>query len=167
MKKILFTLCMVLCLVPAARAAEQPEQIRTLVNEYRDEPGVEVVDLGSIALGLLRATIRTQAGNEQDRKALDVLRSIKRLTVMDLSDAAPDVRERFLRKAKQALAGEEMLLEAKDGGENVRVYGVSSADGSVLHDITVLADDALICIKGKIRMHQIGELIKTAEAETR
>ena len=167
MKKILLTLCMVLCLIPTARAAGQPGQIRTLVNEYSNEPGVDVVDLGSIALGLLRATMRTQAENEQDRKAIELLRGIKRLTVLDLSDAAQSVKDSFFRKAKRILANEEMLLEAKDGGETVRVYGISSGDGSILHDIIVLADDTLISVKGKIRMDQIGELIKTAEAETR
>ena len=158
---------MVLSLTTAAWAGDQSGELRTLVNEYRNEPGVEVVDLGSIALGLLRTTIRTQAENEQDQKALDVLRGIKRLTVLDLSEAAHTVKDSFFRKAKRILANEEMLLEAKDGGETVRVYGMSSGDGSILHDIIVLADDTLISIKGKIRMDQIGELIQTAEAETR
>ena len=165
MKKILITLCMVLCLAPAAWASNQSGKLRTLVNEYRDEPGVEVVDLGGVALGLLRATIRTQADNEQDRKALDVLRSIKRLTVLDYSDAAQSVKDSFLRKAKRILANEEMLLEAKDGGETVRIYGLSSDDGNLLEDIIILAEDVLISIKGKIRMDQVSELIETAKAQ--
>ena len=165
MKKILITLCMVLCLTPATWAADQSGQLRTLMNEYRNEPGVDVVDLGSVALGLLRATIRTQADNEQDRKALDVLRSIKRLTVLDYSDAAQSVKDSFLRKAKRILANEEMLLEAKDGGETVRIYGLSSDDGNLLEDIIILAEDALISIKGKIRMDQVSELIETAKAQ--
>ena len=37
MKKILLTLCMALCLLPAAWAGDQSGQLRTLVNEYRDE----------------------------------------------------------------------------------------------------------------------------------
>jgi hypothetical protein len=165
MKKILFTLCMVLCLVPTARAAEQPGQIRTLINEYRDEPGVDVVDLGGIALGLVRAAVRTQAQNEQDQKAIELLRSIKRLTILDCSDADQNVKERFLRKAKRILASEEMLMEAKDGEETVRVYGQSSDDGNLLEDIIILAEDALISIKGKIRMDQVSDLIGTAKAQ--
>ena len=165
MKKILFTLCLVLCLVPTARAAQQPGQIRTLVSEYRNEPGVDVVDLGSVALGLLRATIRTQTDNEQDQKAIDLLRSIKRLTILDCSEAAQSVKESFLRKAKRALAGEEMLMEAKDGEETVRVYGQSSDDGNLLQDIIILADDTLISIKGSIQMDQVNDLIGTAKAQ--
>ena len=167
MKKILITLCLVLCLTPATWAADQSGQLRTLMNEYRNEPGVDVVDLGSVALGLLRATIRTQADNEQDQKAVELLRSIKRLTVLDLSEAAPDVKDSFLRKAKRILDQEEMLMEAKDGDDTVSIYGTSSRDGSILEDIVILAEDALISVKGKIRVDQIGELIKTAEAETR
>ena len=165
MKKILLTLCMVLCLFPAAQAYAQPEQIRTLISEYRHEPGVDVVDLGGVALGLLRATIRTQTDNEQDQKAIDLLRGIKRLTVLDLSEASQNVRDSFLRKAKRALSGEEMLMEAKDGGETVRVYGTSSADGNLLQDIIILAEDTLISIKGKIRMDQVNDLIGTAKAQ--
>ena len=165
MKKILITLCMVLCLVPTARAAQQPGEIRTLISEYRNEPGVDVVDLGSVALGLLRATIRTQTDNEQDQKAIDLLRSIKRLTILDCSEAAQDVKDSFLRKAKRALAGEEMLMEAKDGDETVRVYGQSSADGNLLQDIIILADDTLISIKGSIQMDQVNDLIGTAKAQ--
>ena len=165
MKKILITLCMVLCLAPAAWASDQSGQLRTLVNEFRDEPGVEVVDLGGVALGLLRATIRTQARNEQDQKALDVLRSIKRLTVLDFSGAAQSVKDRFLRKAKRILASEEMLLEAKDGGETVRIYGLSSDDGNLLEDVIILAEDALISVKGRIRIDQVGDLIGTARAQ--
>ena len=158
---------MVLCLTPATWAADQSGQLRTLVNEYRYEPGVEVVDLGGVALGLLRAAARTQAKNDDDRKAMDVLRSIKRLTVLDFSDADEKLKERFFRKAKRILSTEDLLLEARDSGETVRIYGMSSDDGNLLEDIVILAEDALITVKGKIRMDQIGELIKTAESGTR
>ena len=158
---------MVLCLTPATWAADQSGQLRTLVNEYRYEPGVEVVDLGGVALGLLRAAARTQAQNDDDRKAMDVLRSIKRLTVLDFSDADEKLKERFFRKAKRILSTEDLLLEARDSGETVRIYGMSSDDGNLLEDIVILAEDALITVKGKIRMDQIGELIKTAESGTR
>ena len=167
MKKILLTLCMALCILPVAWAGDQSGQLRTLVNEYRYEPGVEVVDLGGVALGLLKAAARTQVRNEDDKMAMDVLRGIKRLTILDFSDADDNLKERFFRKAKRILSAEDLLLEARDGGETVRIYGTSSDDGNLLEDIVILAEEALITVKGKIRMDQIGELIKTAEAETR
>ena len=165
MKKILLTLCMVLSLIPAAWAGTPSGKIRTLVNEYRDEPGFEVVDMGGLALGLLRAAARSQVETPEDRKALDLFSSIKRLTVLDFSDAETTRKDKFLRKARRLLADEEMLLEAKDGSETVKVYGLSNADGSILEDIIILAEDALISLQGKIRVDQLGELMNTARAQ--
>ena len=163
MKKILLTLCMVLCLIPTAWAGDRTGQLRALVNEFRSEPGFEVVDMGPVALGLIRAAARGEVKNEEDRKALQVFKDIKRLTVLDFSDAEASRKEKFLRKAKRVLAEEEMLMEAKDGGETVRVYGMSNAAGDILEDIIILAGDALISVRGKIRADLIGELVNQAE----
>ena len=154
---------MVLCLVPTAWAGDRAGKLRTLVNEFRDEPGFEVVDMGPVALGLIRAAARGEVKTEDDRKALQVFKDIKRLTILDFSDAEASRKEKFLRKAKRVLADEEMLLEAKDGGETIRVYGLSNAAGDILEDIVLLADDAIISVRGKIRADLIGELVNEAE----
>ncbi len=162
MKKILLTLSLVLCLVPTAWAGTPTGKLRTLVNEFRDEPGFEIVDMGPLALGLIRAAARTEAKNDDDRKALQVFKDIKRLTVLDFSDADAAHKEKFLRKAKRILADEEMLMEAKDDGETVRIYGLSNV-GDILEDVIILAGDALISVHGKIRADLVGELINQAE----
>ena len=154
---------MVLCLVPTAWAGDRTGQLRTLVNEFRNEPGFEVVDMGPVALGLIRAAARGEVKNEEDRKALQVFKDIKRLTVLDFSAADAARKEKFLRKARRILANEEMLLEAKDDGETVRVYGMSNAAGDILEDVIILAGDALISVHGKIRADLVGELINQAE----
>ena len=163
MKKILLTLCMVLSLVPTAWAGNPAGKLRTLVNEFRNEPGFEMVDMGPVALGLIRAAARGEVKTEDDRKALQVFKDIKRLTILDFSDAEASRKEKFLRKAKRVLAEEEMLMEAKDGGETVRIYGMSNAAGDILEDIILLADDALISVRGKIRADLVGELVNQAE----
>ena len=53
-------------------------------------------------------------------------------------------------------------MEVKDAGEKLSIYGTSSRDGSRYQDIILLADDALISIKGSIRADQVGELMKQA-----
>ena len=154
---------MVLSLVPTAWAGNPAGKLRTLVNEFRDEPGFEMVDMASIALGLIRAAARGEAKTEEDRKALQIFKDIKHLTVLDFSDAEAARKEKFLRKAKRVLADEEVLMEAKDEGETVRVYGLSNAAGDILEDIIILAGDALISVRGKIRADLIGELVNQAE----
>ena len=153
---------MVLCLVPTAWAGTPTGKLRTLVNEFRDEPGFEIVDMGPLALGLIRAAARTEAKNDDDRKALQVFKDIKRLTVLDFSDADAAHKEKFLRKAKRILADEEMLMEAKDDGETVRIYGLSNVS-DILEDVIILAGDALISVHGKSRADLVGELINQAE----
>ena len=133
------------------------------MNEFRNEPGFEMVDMGPVALGLIRAAARGEVKTEDDRKALQVFKDIKRLTILDFSDAEASRKEKFLRKAKRVLAEEEMLMEAKDGGETVRIYGMSNAAGDILEDIILLADDALISVRGKIRADLVGELVNQAE----
>ena len=154
---------MVLSLLPTAWAGNPSGKIRTLMNEFRDESGFEVVDMGPVALGLIRAAARGEVKTEDDRKALQVFKDIKRLTILDFSDAEASRKEKFLRKAKRVLAEEEMLMEAKDGGETVRIYGMSNAAGDILEDIILLADDALISVRGKIRADLVGELVNQAE----
>jgi hypothetical protein len=120
------------------------------------------VDLGGPALLLLKTVARAEADDPEDRAAMDLFNGLKRLTVVDFSEAAPEKREKFLRKALRILEKEEILMEVKDAGEKLSIYGTSSRDGSRYQDIILLADDALISIKGSIRADQVGELMKQA-----
>jgi hypothetical protein len=151
---------MVLSLVPTAWAGNPGGKIRSLVTSFKGTEGFDVVDLGGPALLLLKAAARAEADDPEDRAALDLFRSLKRLTVIDFSEAAPEKREKFLRKLDRILDGEEVLMEAKDGGEKVAIYGLSSKDGSRIEDIIIRADDALISVKGSIRNDQVEALMK-------
>jgi hypothetical protein len=163
MKKLLITLLMLLSLGAAARAGEQNPQLRSLVSSYKGTEGFEIVDIGGIGLGLLKAAAKSAAETPEDREALKLFNGLKRLTIVDFSDAAPETREKFLRKANRILNSGEMLMEAKDGDETVRIFGTSSEDGSLLEDIALLAGDALIFVRGSIRADQIGALMKQAD----
>ena len=163
MKKILLTLVMLLSLGAAALAGDPHTQLRSLVTDYKGTQGFEIVDVGGLGLGLLKAAARTAAETPEDREALKLFDDLKRLTIVDFSDAAPEAKEKFLRKTQRILAQGELLMEAKDEGETVRIYGSSSKDGNTLQDIAILADDALIFIRGSIKTDQIESLIDQAD----
>ena len=154
---------MLLSLGTVALAGDPHTQLRNLVSEYKGTQGFDVVDFGGLGLGLLKAAARTAAETPEDREALKLFDGLKRLTIVDFEEAAPEVKEKFLRKVNRILSTGEMLLEAKDDGETVRVYGSSSKDGQTLQDIALLADDALIFIRGSIKTDQIEALIGQAE----
>ena len=162
MKKLLITLWMFLTLSTIAWAGVQNNQLRSLVSSYKGTEGFEIVDIGGLGLRLLKGAARSAAETKEDREALKLFDGLKRLTIVDFSDAAAGERDRFLGKVNGILSQEEMLLEAKDGDETVRIYGNASADGSLLQDICLLAGDALIFIRGSIRTDQIEALMKQA-----
>ena len=154
---------MLLSLGTAALAGQQDSQLRNLVSSYKGTEGFEIVDIGSIGLSLLKAAAKTAAETEEDREALKLFDGLKRLTIVDFSDATTELRDKFLRKVNRILKSGEMLMEAKDGGETVRIFGTSSDDGAFLEDVALLADDALIFVRGTIRMDQVEALMKQAD----
>ena len=165
MKKILITLLMLLSLGTVALAGEPNRQLRNLVSDYRGTEGFDVVDIGGIGLSLLKATAKSAAKTPEDREALNLFNGLKRLTVVDFSDAAPEIKDKFLRKVSRILQSSEMLLEAKDGDETVRIYGTSSDDGNLLEDVALLAGEALIFVRGSIRADQVAALIAQANRD--
>ena len=156
---------LLLSLGTVALAGEPNRQLRDLVSDYRTTEGFDVVDVGGLGLGLLKAAAKTAAETPEDREALKLYNGLKRLTIVDFSDAAPEIKEKFLRKAKRILAEGELLLEAKDDDETVRIYGTTSADGTLLKDIALLAGEALIFIRGSISTDQIDNLMKQADRD--
>ena len=165
MKKILITLMMLLSLGTVALAGEPNRQLRNLVSDYRGTQGFDVVDIGGLGLSLLKAAAKTAAKTPEDREALRLFNGLKRLTIVDFSGAAPEVKDKFLRKVNRILRSGEMLLEAKDGGETVRIYGTSSDDGNLLEDVALLAGEALIFVRGSIRADQVAALMKQADRD--
>ena len=165
MKKILITLMMLLSLGTVALAGEPNRQLRNLVSDYRGTQGFDVVDIGGIGLSLLKATAKSAAKTPEDREALNLFNGLKRLTVVDFSEAVPEVKDKFRRKVSRILQGTDMLLEAKDGDETVRIYGTSSDDGNLLEDIALIAGDALIFVRGAIRSDQVAALIAQANRD--
>jgi len=153
---------MALCLASTAWAGNPGGKLRSLVSSFKGTEGFDIVDLGGPAMLLLKAAARAEVDDPEDRAAMDLFRSLKRLTVVDFSEAAPEKREKFLRKLDRILEGEEVLMEARDGGEKVAIYGLTSKDGSRIDDIIIRADDALISVRGSIRTDQIEALMKQA-----
>ena len=153
---------MALCLASTAWAGNPGGKLRSLVSSFKGTEGFDIVDLGGPAMLLLKAAARAEVDDPEDRAAMDLFRSLRRLTVVDFSEAAPEKREKFLRKLDRILEGEEVLMEARDGGEKVAIYGLTSKDGSRIDDIIIRADDALISVRGSIRTDQIEALMKQA-----
>ena len=166
MKRLL--LLIVLAQLPLAASASYPAtkkvsktRINSDISEVRRYDGVEVVRLGRLGTSAIRGLVRLAAREDPDaREALTVLRGVKNLTVMEYEDCAPAVRERIVRRLDAALDGSELLMEAKDDGTAMRVYGIVDEQTDRVRDFVIHtpSEHALICIFGSIPMDVLGKL---------
>lgn len=143
--------------------AGTPEKIGGIVKQFSCRDGFEVVNMGRFLLGALHAAITWDADmDEEDRAVLDAFKGIKHLTVVDFEDASETDKARFCRKVERILGKMELIMEAKDGGETLSVYGID--DGKKLRDIILYSSDgSLISMTGSINVDQIGELIQASK----
>ena len=167
MKRIL--LLFLLALLPLAASAGKPasktvpkSKLASVVSEFRGYDGVEVVKLGWLGTAAVKGVARAAAKSDPDaRKALDVMRGVKRFTVLEYGDCTPAVRERIIRRLDQALYGSELLMEAKDGDTAVQMFGVVDDASGEVRDFVLHApsDHALICVFGSIPMESVSKLL--------
>ncbi len=138
-------------------------QIAGVISEFRGCEGVEVVQLGSLATSALRATIRLSSPGDPDAlQALSMMKGIRRLTIFEFEDSSEAVKKKICHKLDKAFEGAELLMEAKDGTDSMKLYGVLNEKSDTVSDLMMYApgDCALICIFGKVSMDAIAEIMK-------
>ena len=166
MKRILFLILLLLPLAAAGQTAGKPvprARITGIISEFRGCDGVEVVKLGRVGTAAVKGLMRAAAkGDPETRQALSLMRGIKRLTVLEYDDCAPEVRERLDRRLTAALDGCELLMEAKDGQSAMRMFGIVDEASDAVRDFVIHApaDHALICIFGSIPMDAVGKILQ-------
>jgi len=164
MKRFLIILC-ILAFPLSGTAGKNVPRARLLsaISEFKGTDGVELVQLGTIATSALKATIRISAAGDPDaRQALDVMNGIKRLTIFDYEDCDRATQEKISGRISRILKDSELLIEAKDDEDVMRIYGVSDDDGKHVSDFVLYtpSECALICVFGKVSMAAINKMIE-------
>lgn len=154
MKKTLLTIT-ILLISAALSWAGGPAKVQSLIKQYRDKDGFETVSIGPMGMLLARTVTRLSA--DVDKEDLAILRSfdsIRRVTILNFSDADSSAREHFIQKMQKALKGMELILEAKDDGDGLSIYGVD--DGKRVRDCILYSPDGtLICLRGSIDLEKL------------
>ena len=105
--------------------------------------------------------MRAAAQDDTDaRDALQLMRGVRNLAVLDYEGCAPAVREKIVRRLDQALDGSELLMEAKDGGSAMRMFGILDERTDRVRDFVIHApgDCSLICIFGSIPLDAVAKM---------
>ena len=158
MKKIYILVVMLLVSVSALA-----QNGRSLYNKYSDEPNVEAVYV-SPAMFRLIGKIPDVELQDENVNFGPIIKSLTGLYMLSISDEAlaADLNEdvnRFIKKGQY-----ELLMEAKDNGEVMRLYTVG--DDNIVHSLVMLArqegETDFICIDGDMPRDQLEDLIAKA-----
>ena len=155
-------------LLPLAASAARPSrtvsktEIAAIVSEFRRYDGVEVVKLNRLATGAVKGVVRLAANSDPDaREALRMMKGLKKLTVLNYDDAAPEVKARLNARLAKALDGSELLMEAKDGDSALQIFGIVDDANGLVRDFVLHApkDCALICAFGSMSLDSLSKLM--------
>lgn len=137
-------------------------RITATILECRGYSGTEMVNLGRIKTAALKGVLRLTSINDPDaREVLRHMKGIRGITILDFEGCSGADKARISKKLERALSGSEMLMEAKDQGEKMQIYGVVDENTDVARDFVLYApsDCALICIFGSISMDTIVRIV--------
>lgn len=155
--------------VPAQAEAGAPRKVGTsaqvvsLVTEFSMCEGFNIVQVGKLGTGLIKKIVRAAADpdNPEEKALLDMVNGIKKVSVIEYSECDEETRAKFVRKLERIIPEENLLIDIKDDGEKVRIFGVVSEEGGSLQDFILHAPDesALVCLFGSISMDSLSKLL--------
>lgn len=181
MKRFFATLFVLLSVTAVCQARKTPGhgRIKTIVNEMRAEarragidsdresvtlPGIKVVSEASVEMvsigGLAMRLGKSISGLNRE---LPAARGIRSMIVVDYDGCPQHIKDKFNAKMANELRGCELLMEAKDSGEKMSVYGTTAGDGDSISDIIMFVpqDGALICFFGTVSAVDLADLVES------
>lgn len=143
----------------AANDGVDEADLARIIAKYENKEGFETMTFGNLSLGLVKL-IANATASEEDKKALDVLDGIKRFVVIEYSGASSAMQTAFNKDLSALFKGVEKIIEVKESGDSVDIYGSLSKDGEKIENVVIHASDgcSLVCFFGSVRTKDIGEL---------
>lgn len=147
--------------VAAKQTKADAGKMISLINEYKSEDGFEVFSLGSFSTGLFKTLIRSSASKE-DKEMLDVVRGVRRMAVVEYTDASEHMKTEFTAKVKDLLKDAEKLMEMKTDGEAADIFCTPARSGESISDIIIYVPQnyTLVCVVGKISAKDLAKILE-------
>ena len=165
MKRLILIISILLSLqaftAPAGNAVSR-SRITAALSEIRNCPGAELVRLGRLPTAALKGVLRLAAADDPDaREELRLMKGIHGITVLDYEDCSAADKSRISGRLDRALSGSEVLMEASDGGERMRIYALVDESTDTVRDFVLYtpSDCALICIFGSISIDTMAKIV--------
>ena len=100
--------------------------------------------------------------DQEEKEALDILDGIHKFVAVEYYGASADMKAAFNREMSELLRNAEKIMEVKDSGDSVDIYGTMSKDGDRINDIIIHVpeDCTFVCFFGNIRTEDLGDIVK-------
>lgn len=166
MKKIIAALLVSLLLASPCFASSKKNEISksellSLVQEYKTAPGFEVVKVGSLGLALIKKAIKLADDDPEAREVAKAIKNIKRVAIVDFDDCSEKVKNSFSSKLERVLKSDDVLVEVKGDGEQMKIFGVVDDKNGKVSDFVLYSPEncALICLFGSVSVDSIAKLV--------
>ena len=95
------------------------------------------------------------------KEALRLMKGVRGIYVFDFEDCSQHDKSRITRRLNRILSGSEVLMEASEGGDKMRIYGVVDENAGTVKDFVLYTptDCVLICIFGTISMDTVSSIV--------
>ena len=159
MKQIKRLLLIVFVLCPLAAGAVtlkdrlRSAQVKALVAECRSYEGAEVINAGRLITGAIKGAIRLAAVEDAGaREIAKLIGGVKSISILDFEDCSPGDKNAICSSIDRVFRGIEPLMEVRDDGDLLLIYGFVDEAATKLRDFIVYSpgDGNLICLFGSI-----------------
>ena len=138
------------------------DSMTALVNKYQGNEGFTIVSFGNVAMGFIKILANATAQTKEDKEALDILDGIHKFVVVEYADASDEKKAAFSKDMSVLLKEAEKIIEVKENGDNVDIYGTISKDGESIQDFIINAQNehAVVCFFGSIKIKDLGGVMQ-------
>lgn len=167
MKKIILAvlgLWLTACSCIAENKHVNTNNVINTIGEYKDVSGVQVISVGKLILGLGKFAAKLSVDSEEEKAALEILNGIDKVVVLNYEDAAEAQKNELNARFSDLFNQTETILEVKEDGATVNIYGTSVNEGESIDDLMIFIPEeyTLVCVLGSISAERISDLIKIA-----
>lgn len=155
---LILALAPVICPAKNDKSGVTADKLTSIISEFSGTDGFEVINVGKLGTYALKKLIKLSADEDKEAdEMLDIIKGINRVAIVDYEDCSASDKEKFIRKIDRILNNEDLIMEVKDDGDTMKMYGVTDDNsGNVSNFILhVPADGALICLFGTIPLKVI------------
>lgn len=140
------------------------DKLTSVISEFSRREGFDVVKVGRIGTAALRSLVKIGMTGEDDtesKAAMEIFKGVKKIAIVDFGDCSGSDKEAFKRKVEKILKDDCLIMEAKDGSDLMRIYGVVDDQTDKLKNFVLYtpSDNALICIFGSISLNKVTSLV--------